>query len=205
MSSNHHPWNDSIQYMYSKYGLGDLLKRLGAISKYTAKRLINLRLRDEYQQVNATVLAQEDHDHLTLFSRCHEGTNYSKAAYLDKIQSPAIRSTFSRIRLNSSKLSSNPYTKVSACCQTCDSTLDFEHIIMKCPLNNALRNKFMNLVQQLAPDLRKLPDRVFYIDIMNVELEAKSDDQSIELTTAALKFVVNSYNLFLSGTWNTLE
>ena len=63
----------------------------------------------------------------------------------------------------------------------------------------------MNLVQQLAPDLRKLPDRVFYIDIMNVELEAKSDDHSIELTTAALKFVVNSYNLFLSGTWNILE
>ncbi len=63
-------------------------------------------------------------------------------------------------------------------------------------LNNALGHKFINLVQQLAPqNLRKLPDRVFYIDIMNVELEAKSDDHSIELTTAALKFVVNSYNL----------
>ncbi len=53
IASNHHPWNENIQYMYNKHGLGDLLKRLGSVSKYSAKRLINLRLRDEY--MNSTM------------------------------------------------------------------------------------------------------------------------------------------------------
>ena len=198
-----HPWLDRVHHMFVKHGLGNLYYNLPNLRKGFVGSCIQQRLEAEYEQENEAHIQQNEH--LNVLKICKDNRSYGMQSYLHRIESPNIRSTYSRIRLNSSKLSKHAYTTSNQQCLKCTKVLDWKHCLLECPINEERKNTFFSNIEKVhvsSCSLRTLPLDSLLRCVMNLDFTnilKSSNDDAIPIT---LSFVCSTYKAFLSGDWN---
>ncbi len=167
---------------------------------YVNSKLVQ-RLHDSYAQENSSRL--EESEHLQTFRTCISGSKYMKSEYLNLIDSPSIRGTYARLRLNCSKLSPNPYSRISNQCPTCGCTLEWDHCLLVCPRNKAERDMFMQTISGFYPRFEHKSNPEKFRSIMNLHFNLVSDQTKEKVIPIAVSFVMKTYKAFLSGLWNS--
>ncbi len=200
MQQTNHPWLENVEFCFAKYGLGNIYNNISNLHRGYVKSKIIQRLHDAHAQENSSYLA--DKEYLNTFNTCIKGSEYRKSEYLSLIESPTIRSTYARLRLNCSKLSPSPYSKISSECQTCGSLLDWEHCLIQCPQNRTERDKFMRTISVLCPNFVLLTNEEKFRAIMNLQFKTSNENRQ-DIIPIAVSFVMKTYKAFLSGLWST--
>ena len=108
MKTHFHPWLESVKFTLAKHGLSSLCNNIKNLVRGYVKSKIKNRLYQVYEQENSTAIKEKGY--LRLLYDCTKNEAYEKRKYLELVNSPSIRTVYSRIRMNSSRLSPNPYT-----------------------------------------------------------------------------------------------
>ncbi len=200
MQESNNPWLENVEFYFAKLGLSNIFMNISNLHKtYVNSKLIQ-RLHDSYAQENNSHLA--DSEHLQTFNSCVSGSKYKRSEYLTLIDSPSIRSTYARLRLNCSKLSPNPYSKISNQCVICMSTLEWNHCLLMCPKNQFERDKFIQTITPLCPSFDVKSTTEKFLAIMNLHFDPNSNDRE-KIISITVSFVMKTYKAFLSGLWNS--
>ena len=196
MQEFNHPWLENVEYYFSKIGLGNIFKDISRLHKgYVNSKLIQ-RLQDSHAQENSSYLAEAEH--LQTFNACVAGMPYKRSEYLSSIDSPSIRGTYARLRLNCSKLSPSPYTKITKQCLNCKCLLDWEHCIMQCPITKAKRDKLIEKISALFPGFESQTNRDMFCSLMNLHFKTSPRTKEI-IIPIAISYVMSIYKAYLSG------
>ncbi len=201
MKKTSHPWLENVEFCFAKYGLGTVFNNISNLHKGYVESKIIQRLHDSHAQENSSSLAEKEY--LQTFNTCVKGSNYQKSNYLSLIESPSIRSTYARLRLNCSKLSASPYSKITDKCPMCNTLLDWEHCLLQCPKNRIQRDRVVNTISGLCRGFILQSDKEKFRSIMNLQFDSASNEKSREIIPIVVSFVMKTYKAFLSGLWET--
>ena len=116
---------------------------------------------------------------------------------------PTLRELVARLRLNCSKLSPSPYSKITNVCKECDSLLDFKHCILLCSLNKQRSDDFIDRVESMLPGFSQMSPEVKFSKVMNLDFGHVPAAQSESAVAVVLSFIHRTYNDFLSGFWDS--
>ena len=138
MKKENHQWRRDIEYFLWKIGYGNIWLSPEKLSKDRLKLSLKRRLQDLHIQSFQNFLKEDENlRKCTIVNICTKET-YSTSDYLSHINSPRIRSIFTKLRTDSncSKDSScrryrgkKSYTDL---CPHCNVTQDVQHIILAC-------------------------------------------------------------------------
>ena len=199
MKSAKHPWLENVQYAFTKNGMGNLYKNIQYLKKDYVKIKIKNRLEEEYEQENTSTL--ENKPYLGMLYECTRDTKYGKSEYLNIIDSAHLRYTVSRLRLNCSRLSPNPYTLTKKSCTKCNVVLDWQHCLLECSLNAKDRLEYFNKILPYCPLLYSESIDKKLKTIMNLDFKHKNSEQEETLISLTLSFISKTYKSFLAGSW----
>ncbi len=202
MREFNHPWLENVEYCFAKLGLGNIFNDISKLHKGYVNSKLNQRLQDSYAQENSSYLSESEH--LQTFNTCVSELPYKRSEYLSLIESPTIRGTYARLRLNCSKLSPSPYAAVTKQCQTCKCLLDWEHCMIQCPLNKVSRDRLIETVSTLCPGFKSLKDRDMFRSIMNLHFPTSHNSRE-RVIPVVVSFVMRTYKAYLSGLWDTCD
>jgi hypothetical protein len=200
MKQYNHPWIGSIHYLLAQYGFDDLFRNISLMSKNYIKQIVKTRLQCIHEQECRSNIRSKSFLY-PLYKSTEEGT-YKCQNYLNWIDSPAARMTFTRIRTNCSKLSTNPYSPIDKQCSLCKETLSIDHILLECPKNDCQRTLFLNKMRKIDGQIDSMPHEELIIKILGLNFELLHPnliDEAINITTA---FVNNTYLTFVKNEGN---
>ena len=116
---------------------------------------------------------------------------YVTSSYIDTITSKDIRVTFSKIRLNASNLSQNPYTKSYKKCDQCDKDMDAKHLLLECSKHIEKRTQYLLTMDKCSQSFKLADSNAKLAQILNVEF-FKSEKNS-EMTRYTIAYVNSVY------------
>ena len=123
MKSENHIWLQNIYYFLVSIGLGHVWTNIGSLDKEALKNIVTTHMENMFiQKYDAYV----------------KSNVYKKQSYLSKIESPEIRSTFSKLRLDVNatldcKYRSFRFKNVpDKNCQSCNSLQSVTHLLLHC-------------------------------------------------------------------------
>ncbi len=201
MQESNNPWLENVEFCFAKFGLSNIFMNITTLHKSYVNSKISQRLHDTHAQENISYL--EKSDHLQTFYSCVSDSMYTRSKYLTLIDTPSIRSTYARLRLNCSKLSPNPYSKISKQCETCGCTLELIHCLLLCPRNKPERDRFLQAISGLCPGFESRSSSEQFRSIMNLHFNLKSNEIREKMISITISFVMKTYKVFLSGLWNS--
>ncbi len=196
-----HPWLDSVEYCFVKNGMGNVYGNIKNLEKAYVKRKISLRLQDQFLQENNVKI--QGSEHLQTFYNCIKDEDFGRSDYLDKVTSPSMRKLLARIRLNCSKLSPSPYSKINKLCKECNMLLDFKHCILDCSLYKQNSQNFIEQVACKIPWFKQIGPGEMFARIMNLDFGRVSEVDLESLISITLSFIHRTYNHFTSGFWDS--
>ncbi len=165
------------------------------------KSNITQRLQDQFIQENKVKI--QESEHLQTFYECIKDEKFGRSTYIEKVTSPHMRKLIARLRLNCSKLSPSPYSKIVNVCKECDTLLDIKHCILHCLLNKQKSDNFIDQVESILPGFKHLSPEQKFSKIMNLDFGNVSAAQSESAVAMVLTFIHSTYNDFLSGFWDS--
>ena len=145
-----HPWLQSIKYLLTHNGFGDVFLDPMPIAPNFGKIFVQ-RLNDQFQQTWKSYMHASSR--FVYLNQCKNV--YERSAYLSVIKTHEIRNIFTRLRVDMNILAScrcrQPSAPVCPMCQT--GVEDKEHFILVCPTWHHLRSEFFSSVQVFSPSL----------------------------------------------------
>ena len=154
------------------------------------------RLRDiSIQNINTNL---ERKPYLKDYKDFTNGSEFKISNYLLCIKAPEIRTMFTKIRTNSSKLSPRPYISISAKCERCENLYNFEHILLECRENKTEREIFLQKVKPLFPNFNILSKKIQYSTIMSLDFKQGPVCKTQDLISIAISFVSRTFRRYVS-------
>ena len=152
-------------------------------------RIFKLRLYDQYRQSFFSKL--KDSNRLNVLSSLK--TDFTRSDYIDKIKSPDIRKTFTRLRIDNNVLNSCKFRfnqSISKLCKTCNRNVEegVTHFLMECDYYKEKRDAFYTIVSKNYRNFTQLSDNHKLHFILN--LECADDMQGV-----CCKFVHDIYSI----------
>ncbi len=190
MKSYSHPWVDKLHYVFAKNGLENVFQTLNNYRKGAVKRLIKTRLHDVFRQ--GVIANLKSAPHLKYLHMLTEGTSFESQGYLSKIDSPQIRTIFTKIRTNGTPLNVAPYIEVENLCPSCERLRDFQHILMECTLHKSNLETFISRASHHIPGIRFWNRDKLFCRIMKLELNKEIIPLAITLVSSAYRAVQRS-------------
>ena len=145
-----HPWLQSIKYLLTHNGFGDVFLDRMPIAPNFGKIVVQ-RLNDQFQQTWKSNMHASSR--FMYLNQCKNV--YERSAYLSVMKTHEIRNIFTRLRVDMNILASCRYRQPPApVCPLCQTGVeDIEHFILVCPMWHHLRSEFFRSVQVFSPSL----------------------------------------------------
>lgn len=197
MKATNHPWLENVAYAFSKNGLNSVHLHINQLRKSYVKSSIKQRLEDQYKQQNEGELSKRAH--LNSIHRTDFSSKYEMKPYLGLIKTPSIRCIFTRIRLNCTMLSPNPYSEIVQNCPLCKKLRDWEHCLIECPNNNAKFEQYIMKIEKYIPMFGRLGQREQFHRIINLVFPPLDKCSREAVLSITLAFVYNTYKSLQVG------
>ena len=193
MKVNKQQWVESMQYILTRNWLGNVYYNINKYTVQHVKGMVTDRLRVIYKQENASMIAEKDH--LNVLHECVKNKDFSQSKYLKVIKSPTIRSTFTKIRINASKFSKNPYTKISTLlvCDHCNEREDVKHVLLNCPKYLNERKEYIECIDKHVKSFKNKSDNNKLIKMLNLDVGEYDEIITNELVCKTASFVCKTY------------
>ena len=152
-----HPWLQSIKYLLTHNGFGDVFLDPMPIAPNFGKFFCaKIKWPVSWKNMHAS-------SRFVYFNQCKNV--YERSAYLSVIKTHNIRNIFTRLWVDINILASCRYRQPSApVCPMCHTGVeDIEHFILVCPKWHHLRSKFFRSVQVFSPSLASNLEKLNYI------------------------------------------
>ncbi len=182
---NNHDWIRNIKEFMLKNGLEFLWENVHSLYrnhvKYRVKENLqsqHIRKYNEYVHRNNT----DNYEKCQMIRTCKMGP-YQQSEYLDKIESPSMRTIFTRLRIDSNNLNDCKFRSYrfknqdTDKCTFCPGEIDsVEHLILHCRHPEILkaRNMFYDTYSTYHNNFVRLPDNEKLYYILNVTHGASS-------------------------------
>ena len=181
-----HDWIQSIQYLLCKNGFRNVWLKPNEVNMDSFHKIFKRRLHDQYEQTFFSKLTSSDR--LTVLSSMK--TEFKRSGYIDKIKSPDIRKTFTRLRIDNNVLNECKFRFnqiISKSCYHCKNTTEgVSHFLLDCDLYKQKREAFYGIVSKTDRSFERLSSPKKLNFILNL-------DCPVELEGACCKFVQDVY------------
>ena len=175
-----HPWLQSIKYLLTHNGFGDVFLDPMPIGPNFGKTFVQ-RLNDQFQQTWKSNMHASSR--FVYLNQCKN--EYERSTYLSVIKTHEICYIFNRLRVDMNILTScrnrQPSAPVCTMCQT--GVEDIEHFILVCPTWHHLRSDFFWSVQVFSPSLAMASN----LEKSNYILDLTSPSDAISYCCAYVK------------------
>ena len=193
MKDDNHPWIDSISWLYAKSGMTNLFKNIKMFRKNYVSQTIARKFTDIFIQENQVKLGNKEHfRELKCVIEHHSSVQNS---YLNKINTPSIQKTFSKLRLNNTKLTTGPYQSISNNCNNCNCINGTKHLIFECSLTNNTKRKFFERIRDICPTFQNLQQNEQFIRVLNLDFSNLSCTDEQAVYKAAISFICDVYRI----------
>lgn len=183
-----HDWIQSIQYLLCKNGFRNVWLSPNEVNMEHFHKIFKRRLYDQYEQTFFSKLTNSDR--LTVLSSMK--TEFKRSGYIDKIRSPDIRKTFTRLRIDNNILNDCKFRFkqiISKSCYHCKNVTEgVNHFLLDCDLYKQKREAFYGIVSKIDSSFVQLSSRKKLNFILNLECP-------VDLQGACCKFVQDIYSI----------
>ncbi len=166
-------------------GLGNILQNGSNLNASYVKKVVRLRLHDQYCQTFNDKL----HKFKTLQS-CKQQEIYGCSKYLDKINNVKLRNIFTKLRLDCNRLNAYSHSDKTDC-DHCHVPETVSHMLFTCnlPKFKSVRDSFLSQMEEKSPIFAAMSITDKLPHILNLDFD---NEEVIKLSCS---FVKNIYNL----------
>ena len=186
MKEENHQWLQNIQFFLFNIGMGDIWLNPSAWEKESLKSVVTCHLQNIFiQKYDEYICKPENVKKCKVMNVCDKST-YSESKYLNDIESPQIRSIFTKLRLDinatwDSKMRSFRYKNVqNDQCPHCNNIQNIEHVLLLCnhPDMEKNRKTFMDKYGQYSVTFKEKENACQVKEILNLNLSCPPDTKN---------------------------
>ena len=164
-----HDWYQSIQHLLCTNGFRNIWLDPNSVNINTFHKTFKRRLNDQYEQ--SLLAKMRDSERLSVLSALK--SDFCRSQYLEKIRSPDIRKTFTRLRNDLNILNACQFRKrkvTSPKCTSCQGADDdVTHLLLNCTRFNDIRNVFTQKVCEEYSNFIHMSDSRKLAFILNLD------------------------------------
>ena len=194
------PWIKQLSIFLQNYGIGTMEAQMSNLKENYIKSKIKHRLQDQHiQKYDSYIKANIETGQTCVLENCHD-INYRKRHYLTAVQSPDIRTIFTRLRIDSNKLADSKLrsfrykSQLDDNCSDCQVQESVTHRLLYCTKGglDKIRESFYKAMNEVVKNFSLFENCKKINFILNVASDT-NDFVRAKVVSYLCKFVKDMY------------